>query len=114
MLVSLAVSVSEMKRRLNRLYQEKHGELVLQGLEMEDQRREMVKYWVMAESSCPQFVIARSSVCVASSVITSFFYIIKTVVSVLDGTSTNAPAVAVHELEVAHCRRCFPIQVEAD
>ncbi|XP_047952100.1 uncharacterized protein LOC125197406 [Salvia hispanica] len=58
---------------------------------MEDQRREMMKYWVMAESNCPQFVVARSCVCVASSVITSFFYIIDTLVHVLDGTSTNEP-----------------------
>ncbi|KAG6422137.1 hypothetical protein SASPL_118700 [Salvia splendens] len=97
MLVCLALSVSAMKRSLKQKYEEKHREALekeeelVESFKMDDQRRQMMKYWVMAESSCPQFVIARSCVCAASSMITSFFGIIYTVVHVLEGTSANAP-----------------------
>ncbi|KAG6425203.1 hypothetical protein SASPL_115629 [Salvia splendens] len=97
MLVCLALSVSAMKRSLKQKYEEKHREALekeeelVESFKIDDQRRQMMKYWVMAESSCPQFVIARSCVCAASSMITSFFGSIYTVVHVLDGTSANAP-----------------------
>ncbi|XP_057765968.1 uncharacterized protein LOC130986547 [Salvia miltiorrhiza] len=96
MLVSMALSVSTMKRSLKWKYQEKHREALEEEeeeeeeMKMDDQRRRMMKYWVMAESSCPQFVVARSNVSAASSLISSLFYCIYTLVQVLRGARTNA------------------------
>ncbi|XP_047948925.1 uncharacterized protein LOC125194736 [Salvia hispanica] len=97
MLVCLALSVSAMKRSLKLKYEEKHREALekeeelVEGFNMADQRRQMMKYWVMAESSCPQFVIARSSVCAASSMITFFFVILYTFVHVIHGIVKYVP-----------------------
>ncbi|KAG6422139.1 hypothetical protein SASPL_118702 [Salvia splendens] len=94
MLVCLALSVSAMKRSLKLKYEEKHREALEkeeEGFELGDQRREMMKYWVMAESSCPQFVIARSSVCAASSLMTFFFVILYTFVHVIHGIVKYVP-----------------------
>ncbi|KAG6419027.1 hypothetical protein SASPL_121235 [Salvia splendens] len=97
MLVCLALSVSVMKRSLKLKYEEKHREALekeeelVEAFKMDDQRRQMMKYWVMAESSCPQFVIARSSVCAASSMITFFFVIMYTFVNVIHGIIKYVP-----------------------
>ncbi|KAH6778839.1 hypothetical protein C2S52_010076 [Perilla frutescens var. hirtella] len=101
--ISLAVTVSTTKRRLKSMYEEKHKaaleeeEVMLCGeasynFKMDDQKRHMMKYWVMAESSNPQFVMARSVVCTASSMICWFVYIITYLVHTLDyGTKPIAP-----------------------
>ncbi|XP_047948923.1 uncharacterized protein LOC125194734 [Salvia hispanica] len=86
-----------MKRSLKLKYEEKHREALekeeelVEGFNMADQRRQMMKYWVMAESSCPQFLIARSSVCAASSMITFFFVIMYTLVHVIHGIIKSVP-----------------------
>ncbi|KAK6148363.1 hypothetical protein DH2020_019275 [Rehmannia glutinosa] len=76
---ALAITVPTIKRSLERKYKEKHKE-ALRAEEMvqrretifniDNQRREMMKYWVMAETSSPQFVMARSVVC---TTLTLFF-----------------------------------------
>ncbi|KAH6788461.1 hypothetical protein C2S51_003467 [Perilla frutescens var. frutescens] len=101
-LVSLAVTVPTMKRCLKWMYEEKHKEAVKEeevllcgednyNFKIDDQRKHMMKYWVMAESSNPQFVMARSVVCTASSMICWFSYIIIILVHALDGMKANAP-----------------------
>ncbi|KAH6824288.1 hypothetical protein C2S53_011785 [Perilla frutescens var. hirtella] len=104
--MSLAVTVSTMKRGLKSMYEEKQKpaleeeEIMLCGdsgeanynFKIDDQRRHMMKYWVMAESSNPQFVMARSVVCTTSAMICGFSYFILASVSILDGSTPNAPA----------------------
>ncbi|KAK6148369.1 hypothetical protein DH2020_019281 [Rehmannia glutinosa] len=74
-----AITVPTIKRSLERKYKEKHKEALraedmVQRREtifnIDNQRREMMKYWVMAETSSPQFVMARSVVC---TTLTLFF-----------------------------------------
>ncbi|CAI9773782.1 unnamed protein product [Fraxinus pennsylvanica] len=75
MLVSSAITVPTMKKYLKSKYREmlkmaSDEEQVERKKLTIDQLRAMVKkYWVMAETSCPQFVIARSATCTASGVI---------------------------------------------
>ncbi|KAH6788464.1 hypothetical protein C2S51_003470 [Perilla frutescens var. frutescens] len=99
-LVSLSVTVPTMKRCLKRMYEEKHKvalneeEALLCGgvaydFRIDDQRKHMMKYWVMAESSNPQFVMARSVVCTTSSMICWFAVILLTSIHIVDGTNTN-------------------------
>ncbi|KAH6815740.1 hypothetical protein C2S51_020560 [Perilla frutescens var. frutescens] len=73
--VSLGITVPATKRRLEASYEEKHKialreEVSLQrkeALGVDDKRRYMMKYWVMAATSNPQFVMARSVVCTTSA-----------------------------------------------
>ncbi|KAH6788467.1 hypothetical protein C2S51_003473 [Perilla frutescens var. frutescens] len=96
--VSLAVTVPTTKRCLKSMYEEKHKaalkeeEVLLCGeaFNIDDQRKLMMKYWVMAESSNPQFVMARSVVCTTSSMICGFYYIITVSVLLLNGMNANA------------------------
>ncbi|KAK6148373.1 hypothetical protein DH2020_019285 [Rehmannia glutinosa] len=75
--VSLAITIPTTKRRLESKYQEKHRvalteEEVVQRREstsFKNQRQKMMKYWVMAETSNPQFVMARSVICTTSTLI---------------------------------------------
>ncbi|KAG8379321.1 hypothetical protein BUALT_Bualt07G0076200 [Buddleja alternifolia] len=70
-LVSSAITVPTIKRSMESKYQEMH-KLALreeEALKSIVDKQMMTKYWVMAESSCPQFVIARSLVCTTSSLI---------------------------------------------
>ncbi|KAL2459462.1 hypothetical protein Fot_54711 [Forsythia ovata] len=75
MLGSLAIMVPTTKKYLKSKYREmlkmaSEEELAEMGKLTFDQLRIMVKkYWVMAETSSPQFVIARSATCTASGVI---------------------------------------------
>ncbi|KAL2515684.1 hypothetical protein Fot_29655 [Forsythia ovata] len=78
MLSASAVMVPTTKRHLELKYQEMlklaSEEEILQSVEFEklttDKLRAMIKkYWVMAETSSPQFVIARSVTCSTSGVI---------------------------------------------
>ncbi|KAH6816933.1 hypothetical protein C2S51_000536 [Perilla frutescens var. frutescens] len=97
-LVSLALTVPSMKW----MYEEKHkaalkeeevlfcGEAIY-NFKVDDQRKHMMKYWVMAESSNPQFVMARSVVCTTSAMICGFSYFILVSVCILKGTNTNRP-----------------------
>lgn len=71
--VSLAVAVPAMKRSLESMYEARH-EVVRKGEEalgrMEQlSKNKMMKYWVMAESSSPQFVMARSVVSTNSALL---------------------------------------------
>ncbi|KAK4394702.1 hypothetical protein Sango_1624500 [Sesamum angolense] len=77
-LVSSAISLPTSKKSLESKYQEMHKVamreegILKRGRGFTIDKRminEMKKYWVMAETSNPQFVIARSVVCTASSVI---------------------------------------------
>ncbi|KAL2515318.1 hypothetical protein Fot_29289 [Forsythia ovata] len=78
MLSASAVMVPTTKRHLELKYQEMlklaTEEEILQSVEIEilatDKLRAMIKkYWVMAETSSPQFVIARSATCSTSGVL---------------------------------------------
>lgn len=75
MLVSSAIMIPTTKKYLKSKYREmlkmtSDEELMEMKKLTVDQLRAMVKkYWVMAETSCPQFVIARSATCTASGVI---------------------------------------------
>ncbi|KAH6824287.1 hypothetical protein C2S53_011784 [Perilla frutescens var. hirtella] len=100
--ISLAVTVPTTKRGLKSMIEEKQKaaleeeEVMLCGephynLKIDDQRRHMMKYWVMAESGNPQFVMSRSVVCTASSMICWFSYIIIILVHILYGTKAIAP-----------------------
>ncbi|KAH6778846.1 hypothetical protein C2S52_010083 [Perilla frutescens var. hirtella] len=91
-LVSLAVTVPTTKRCLKSMYEEKHKAALREDFKIDDQTTHMMKYWVMAESSNPQFVMARSVVCTASAMICFFSYTITGSVRILDGTNVNAPA----------------------
>lgn len=94
-LVSLAVTVSSMKSGLILMYQEKHKAALEEEEEafkkMDDQRRHMMKYWVMAESSNPQFVMARSVVSTTSAFICCLSYLITASIHILGGTSVHGP-----------------------
>ncbi|KAG6384795.1 hypothetical protein SASPL_153613 [Salvia splendens] len=74
-LVSTAVMALTAKKCLETKYQEKHNLAVSQEYsavqeEVVEKMRNLVnKYWVMAETSSPQFVIARSSACASAGVI---------------------------------------------
>ncbi|KAK4381472.1 hypothetical protein Sango_2964000 [Sesamum angolense] len=77
-LVSSAITLPTSKRSLESKYQEMHkvamGEEGMvkrgQGFKIDKRMVEgMKKYWVMAETSNPQFVMARSVLCTTSSVI---------------------------------------------
>ncbi|KAI3454478.1 hypothetical protein Pfo_011141 [Paulownia fortunei] len=76
-IVSSAITVPTTKRGLETKYQEKHKvalreeEVVRrrEAFRIDNQRGDMMKYWVMAETSSPQFVMARSVVCTTSAVI---------------------------------------------
>ncbi|KAH6816931.1 hypothetical protein C2S51_000534 [Perilla frutescens var. frutescens] len=100
--ISLAVTVPTTKRGLKSMIEEKQKaaleeeEVMLCGeanynLKIDDQRRHMMKYWVMAESGNPQFVMSRSVVCTASSMMCWFSYIITILVHILYGTRAIAP-----------------------
>lgn len=75
--VSLAITVPATKRRLEATYREKHRaalreEGLLQrreALRIDERKRYVMKYWVMAATSNPQFVMARSVVCTTSAFI---------------------------------------------
>ncbi|KAG8379335.1 hypothetical protein BUALT_Bualt07G0077700 [Buddleja alternifolia] len=70
-LASLAITVPSTKRSMESKYQDMH-KLVLreeEALKRTIDKQMMMKYWVMAESSSPQFVMARSIVCTTSSLI---------------------------------------------
>lgn len=75
--VSLAITVPATKRRLETTYWEKHRaalreEGLLQrreALGIDERKRYIMKYWVMAATSNPQFVMARSVVCTTSAFI---------------------------------------------
>ncbi|KAK4437257.1 hypothetical protein Salat_0059600 [Sesamum alatum] len=80
-LVSAAITLPTSKRSLESKYQEMHKVamreewIVKRGQGFIIDRRminEMKRYWVMAETSNPQFVIARSVFCTASSFICLF------------------------------------------
>ncbi|KAL1532982.1 hypothetical protein AAHA92_32930 [Salvia divinorum] len=71
-LISTAVMVLTTKKCLEAKYQEKHSFAAAQefsDMGVEKLRNLVNKYWVMAETSFPQFVIARSSACAAAGVI---------------------------------------------
>ncbi|KAL8457850.1 hypothetical protein ACS0TY_035644 [Phlomoides rotata] len=78
--VSLAVAVPNIKRSLELKYQEKHRACLKETeaskrrerIRIYDQREDMMKYLVMAETSSPQFVMARSVVC--SSAASTFMF----------------------------------------
>ncbi|KAL8465457.1 hypothetical protein ACS0TY_034817 [Phlomoides rotata] len=66
-LVSIATMVPTIKRRLEAKYQEQHKLVLMEEDVLNiNLRREMMKYWVMAETSNPQFVMARSLHCTTS------------------------------------------------
>ncbi|KAK6123507.1 hypothetical protein DH2020_042744 [Rehmannia glutinosa] len=76
-LAASAISVPTIKRDLELKYKEKH-KVALRAEEMvhrseafkiDNQREVMMKYWVIAETSSPQFVMARSVVCATSTLI---------------------------------------------
>ncbi|XP_047965819.1 uncharacterized protein LOC125210305 [Salvia hispanica] len=71
-LVSTSIMVLTTKKCLEAKYHEKHtfaSTAAAPDLGVEKLRNFVNKYWVMAETSCPQFVIARSSSCAAAGVI---------------------------------------------
>ncbi|KAG8379309.1 hypothetical protein BUALT_Bualt07G0075000 [Buddleja alternifolia] len=73
-LVSSTITVPTTKRSMESKYQEMH-KLALREEEIVKSiidKQMMMKYWVMAQSSSPQFVMARSVVCATSSLICLF------------------------------------------
>ncbi|KAL0414237.1 UNVERIFIED_CONTAM: hypothetical protein Sradi_1625400 [Sesamum radiatum] len=82
LLVSSAILVLSTKRYLDGKYQEMHSAVLSQ--ELRDMRevttqglRTLVKkYWVMAQTSNPQFVIAGSAICTACGVICALVFLI--------------------------------------
>ncbi|KAG8379311.1 hypothetical protein BUALT_Bualt07G0075200 [Buddleja alternifolia] len=72
-LVSLAITVPTTKRNMESKYQELHKLALREEEEVKRtiDKHMIMKYWVMAESSNPQFVIARSVVCTTSTLICS-------------------------------------------
>ncbi|KAL8557367.1 hypothetical protein ACS0TY_004703 [Phlomoides rotata] len=76
--VSGAITVPSMKRSLESEYQEKHRVSVREGFTFtsDGQRGYMMKYWVMAKSGSPEFVMARSVVSTTPAVICLFHVII--------------------------------------
>ncbi|KAK4405951.1 hypothetical protein Sango_0601600 [Sesamum angolense] len=82
LLVSSAIMVLSTKRYLDGKYQEMHSAVLSQ--ELRDMRqvttqglRALVKkYWVMAQTSNPQFVIAGSAICTACGVICALVFLV--------------------------------------
>ncbi|KAL0368314.1 UNVERIFIED_CONTAM: hypothetical protein Scaly_1050300 [Sesamum calycinum] len=82
LLVSSAIMVLSTKRYLDGKYQEMHSAVLSQ--ELRDMRqvttqglRALVKkYWVMAKTSNPQFVIAGSAICTACGLICALVFVI--------------------------------------
>ncbi|KAL8465462.1 hypothetical protein ACS0TY_034822 [Phlomoides rotata] len=86
-LVAISIMVPTIKRRLETKYQEQHKLVLMEDVlnrrdafVIDDLRRGMMKYWVMAETSNPQFVMARSLLCTTSI---CFISAIETVVALL-------------------------------
>lgn len=72
-IVSLALTAPSIKRSLELKYEEKHRATLKEAGPARDyQREDMMKYLVMAETSSPQFVMARSVVC--SSAASTFLF----------------------------------------
>ncbi|KAK6148364.1 hypothetical protein DH2020_019276 [Rehmannia glutinosa] len=77
-LVASAITVPTIKRGLESKYREKHKVALIAELEVvqrneafkiDNKKGEMMKYWVMAKTSSPQFVMVRSVVCTTSTLI---------------------------------------------
>ncbi|XP_047942872.1 uncharacterized protein LOC125189661 [Salvia hispanica] len=77
-LVSLAAAAPAMKQSLEAAYREKYrvtlnedqeGMLRNEGLGIDERKRFMMKYWVMAATSNPEFVMARSVICTMSALL---------------------------------------------